>query len=85
MKRSFIEEFEHQSKLGPAPDSYAEGPKFGQLGTKPAMRGRLTRYGMRSDDYSDFYRTQQKSLPGPGYYKEMEVTGTKVIESSIRT
>ena len=29
MKRSFIEDFEHRSKLGPAPDSYDHGPKFG--------------------------------------------------------
>lgn len=56
MKKSFIEDFQHRSTLGPAPDTYKEGPKFGEIGQKHSMRARLSRYGQRTDDYSDFYR-----------------------------
>jgi hypothetical protein len=56
MKKSFIEESMHKSTLGPSPDKYEQGPKFGQTATHPAMRGRLARYGMRSDNYSDYFR-----------------------------
>jgi hypothetical protein len=57
MKKSFIEEAEHYSTMGPSPDTYKEGPKFGELALKQSMRPRLNRYGKRADDYSDFYRT----------------------------
>ena len=45
MKKSFIEDSMQKSQMGPAPDTYRDGPKFGETGTKTAIRGRLTRYG----------------------------------------
>ena len=57
MKKSFIEEAQHFSTMVPGPDTYKDGPKFGELGLKQSMRPRLNRYGKRADDYSDFYRT----------------------------
>lgn len=85
MKKSFIEQSQHLSSLGPAPDTYTDGPKFGQIATKPSMRARLDRYGTRTDNYSNFYRTQQSKLPGPGFYKSFDVTGGVIPDASIRT
>lgn len=85
MKRSFIEQSQHLSAQGPSPDSYKDGPKFGELGQKASMVPRRHRYGKRSDDYSGFYRTQQKNLPGPGFYQSFEVTGGVIPDSTMRT
>lgn len=85
MKKSFIEQSQHLSTLGPAPDTYKDPPKFGSIGKKPAIRPRLNRYGARADDYSDFYRTQQSKLPGPGFYKSFDVTGGVIPDASIKT
>lgn len=85
MKKSFIEQSQHLSSMGPSPDSYKDGPKFGELGQKPSMVPRRHRYGKRSDDYSGFYRTQQKHLPGPGFYNSFEVTGGVIPDAKIKT
>lgn len=74
-----------KSKQGPGPDTYKDPPKFGSQATKPALRQRLSRYGDAAENYSPFYFAQQKSLPGPGFYTHMNVTGKDIFNSSFMT
>ena len=85
MKKDFVEECIKQAPLSPAPNSYRDPPKFGDLGSKPFMRPKLHRQGQREENYSEYYLSQQKKLPGPGFYQQMDVLGAVVPNSSIRS
>ena len=49
------------------------------------MPGRLVRYGLRSDNSSEYFLNLQKELPGPGSYGHLDTIGAINHKSSFMT
>ena len=49
------------------------------------MRPRLSRHGTKDEVGSDYYLSQEKKLPGPGYYEPMGVVGANMPSSPFKS
>ena len=67
----------------PSPNTYTRTIDFKTKGPKYTMGPKQIKTGRRSDGCDDWHYSRQKNLPGPGYYHQPDLVGTKNSSSTI--